>query len=149
MAVITCISVKFGFGRHNSVQAFDDINPSLTLAFASRLTYQVSLGTTKLGLGAFYLRILPDRISRYATYLLMGFTILYTLPLGLVTIFQCSPIAGAWSTISAKCINISAIFIASAVCSMVTDVLLLALIIPRIGIWFHPVLNTADPSNNI
>jgi hypothetical protein len=149
MTVITTTSLKFGLGRHVSSQSFDDINPSLELAFASRLAYLFTLATTKLGLCAFYLQIFQDYMSRYITYVLIGFIALHTLPLELVVIFQCNPIRGAWSMIPATCINLSVLLITSAVCNIVTDFMLLALIIPRISMWFHFFLNTANLSNSV
>jgi hypothetical protein len=66
----------------------------MRLGFASRELYQVCLGTTKLGICAFYLRIFQDRVSKVIIRSTMGFVVLFTLGLSLGIIFQCKPIAG-------------------------------------------------------
>ncbi|KIM95818.1 hypothetical protein OIDMADRAFT_81580, partial [Oidiodendron maius Zn] len=129
---LSCAEIKFGAGRHSTILTANDNIQSLKVAFAYRITYQFSLATTKLSIGAFYLRIFQDPKSMSITYTLMGFVGLYTLALQLVVLFQCNPIAGAWSKLPAKCINLDIFFYASAVFNIVVDALLLGFVIPRL-----------------
>lgn len=78
----------------NSFQTPEDLVVTMRLGFASRELYQVCVGTTKLGLCAFYLRIFQDRLSKILNRSLMGFIATFTLALSLGIIFQCRPIEG-------------------------------------------------------
>jgi len=67
------------------------------LGFASRELYQVCIGTTKLGICAFYLRIFQDRVSKIIIRSTMGFIALFTFALSVGIVFQCRPISGIYS----------------------------------------------------
>ena len=80
--------------RGTGAQISEDVSLTMRLGFASRELYQICLGTTKLGICAFYLRIFQDRIARVIIRSVMGFVALFTAALSLGIIFQCRPIYG-------------------------------------------------------
>jgi hypothetical protein len=81
-------------GTQHTVQTSEDLVLTMRLGFASRELYQVCVGTTKLGLCAFYLRIFQDRVSKVIIRSTMGFIALFTFALSIGIIFQCRPIYG-------------------------------------------------------
>ena len=83
-----------GTSRQNISQTPEDLVVAMRLGFASRELYQVCIGSTKLGLCTFYLRIFQDRLSKLLNWCLMGFIATFTLALSLGIIFQCRPIYG-------------------------------------------------------
>jgi hypothetical protein len=72
----------------------EDLVLTMRLGFASRELYQVCIGTTKLGICAFYLRIFQDRISKVIIRSTMVFVALFTFGLSIGIVFQCRPIDG-------------------------------------------------------
>jgi hypothetical protein len=141
----------------NSFQTPENLVVTMRLGFASRELYQVCVGTTKLGLCAFYLRIFQDRLSKILNRSLMGFIATFTLALSLGIIFQCRPIEGTipllffsfekaanirvgdWNNIPAVCGNQDPGIIASGIVNILADILLLIFVIPRIRKDYHKV----------
>jgi len=96
-------------GKQSVLQTSDQLVVAKRLGFASRELYQICIGTTKLGICAFYLRIFQDRFSKLFIWSLMGFVATFTLALSIGIIFQCQPISGAIFTnltLSVKSTNI-------------------------------------------
>lgn len=87
-------------GRPTISQTPEDVVMTMRLGFASRELYQVCIGTTKLGLCCFYLRIFQDRVSKLLNWALMGFIATFTLALSLGIVFQCKPIEGKYCFIA-------------------------------------------------
>ncbi|PMD27089.1 hypothetical protein NA56DRAFT_743445 [Hyaloscypha hepaticicola] len=100
--------------NQGKVQTTEDIELAMRLGFASQELYQVCLGTTKLGICAFYLRIFQDRISKVIIRSTMG------------------PISGDWNMIPAVCGNQDPGIITSATVNILSDVILIAFVTPRI-----------------
>lgn len=96
-------------GKQSVPQTSDHLLVAKRLGFASRELYQICIGTTKLGICAFYLRIFQDRFSKMFIWSLMGFIATFTLALSIGIIFQCQPISGAILnnlTLSVKSTNV-------------------------------------------
>ena len=141
--------VVHGSGRHLIVQKPDDLLPTMHLAFAGRVLYQTCIGTTKLGICAFYMRIFQDRKSQIVIWAMAGAIAAFTLALTLGVLLQCQPIdgtvsiilsvqisdiyPGAWSPVPAKCIGQTPATIASGVLNILADVALLVFVIPKIS----------------
>jgi hypothetical protein len=81
-------------GTQLTAPTSEDLVLTMRLGFASRELYQVCIGTTKLGICAFYLRIFQDRVSKVIIRSTMGFIALFTFALSIGIIFQCRPIYG-------------------------------------------------------
>jgi len=84
LTILDCVLTRYGAGRHIQTLTLADIRPQNILAYTVRLIYQLFLRGTKLGICFFYLRVFPDRNSRYIIFGLIAFIILFTIPLLLV-----------------------------------------------------------------
>lgn len=88
-------------GRINSSQWY----------FWEELFYLAALPLTKIAILFFYLRIFPKKEIKIAIWVLVGLNIGYLLTFELISIFQCTPIPGAWlewdGTYEATCRNIN------------------------------------------
>ncbi|KPM41712.1 hypothetical protein AK830_g4838 [Neonectria ditissima] len=109
----------------------DDITDFLYLFFWDELLYLGALPVTKISILLLYLRIFPRRGFRIACWVLIGLNAAYFIAFELVSIFQCSPIEGAWKAwdkeFPAKCNNINLQGWAAAVLNIVLDVATLIL----------------------
>lgn len=150
LTILNGILTARGTGSQIVSQTPEDLVVTMRLGFASRELYQVCIGTTKLGLCAFYLRIFQDRLSKLLNRALMGFIATFTLALSIGIIFQCRPIygiifnclflpgqpanadVGDWNDIPATCGNQVPGIVASRIVNIVADILLLLFVIPRI-----------------
>lgn len=81
-----------------------------------------------------YLRIFVQRWFRICCYVLLGIVTAYAIASTLVSIFQCSPITGAWDkSTHPTCVSLTQNWYANAGYSIATDVLILLL--PMQPIW--------------
>lgn len=124
--------VPFGLGRHVIYNNPALIIPSLKVAFVGRIVYQLVLCFTKLGICLFYLRVFQDKRSKYIVYIIAAFTIISTLIIEVVFIFQCNPVSDAWRFIKPNCKPGPPSMIANTVCSVVADICIMAFVIPRV-----------------
>ncbi|KAH6972889.1 hypothetical protein BKA56DRAFT_691503 [Ilyonectria sp. MPI-CAGE-AT-0026] len=103
----------------------DDITDFLYLFFWDELLYLGALPVTKISILLFYLKIFPNREIRIACWVLIGLNVGYFIAFELVSIFQCSPIEGAWRAwdkeFPAKCNNINMQGWMAAVFNIVLD----------------------------
>jgi hypothetical protein len=85
---------------------------------------------TKISILFFYLRIFPKRHIRIAVYVVMALNVAYMIACVLVTVFQCTPIEGAWrhwDSHEYKCRNINAQAWAAAAGNLVLDLMTMTL----------------------
>jgi hypothetical protein len=104
----------------------------IKLGFISRVFYLVCLAATKLGICAFYLRVFQDCTSNRLVYLMVGFISATSISLLFATIFQCHPIAAAWSTNNGICLISVPQSYALGITSIAADIFMLAFVVPRI-----------------
>lgn len=64
--------------------------------FFSEFLYVAILPLTKISILLFYLKIFPRRGFRIATYIVIGFNVAYLITFVVISVFQCTPIDGAW-----------------------------------------------------
>lgn len=79
LIILNCAFVLYGSSHHSSLQSKANGILTIKLAFITRIFYSFILGTTKIWICAFYLRIFPDRTSRLLSCALFGFIGLYSL----------------------------------------------------------------------
>ena len=93
--------------------------------------YTSSLTLVKLSIIAAYHRIFPTLTIRRVMYVLAGFIVAVWIVNIFTTIFQCSPIDGAWNfDIAPKCISVMKVYYFSTAFSILTDILLVVLPLP-------------------
>jgi hypothetical protein len=86
---------------------------------------------TKISILFFYLRIFPKRHIRIAAYVVMGLNVAFLLVFVLITVFQCTPLEGAWrhwdSPHEYTCRNINAQAWGAAAGNLVLDLMTMGL----------------------
>lgn len=136
LVTVNCTFPAYGSGHHQSTVPLKNIVPQLKLAYAQRLLYQLAVGTTKISLCFFYLRIFTDTKARLVSYGIMVFVAIYTVALFLTSLLGCIPISDIWSLApKGKCTGKNGrlmVIYASGAVNIFTDVALLAFIIPRV-----------------
>jgi len=112
------------------------LNEHLQMIMTASVLYVPCLGLSKFSLLLFYHQLSPIRWFKTFVYILMAVVVGYSSTIIFALIFACNPIAKNWDITITKgtCINRAAIYIATAVVNIATDVMLLILPIPMI---FH------------
>lgn len=136
LAVINCTFPIFCGGHHQSTIRVKNIIPQLKLAFAQRLVYQLAIGTTKISLCCFYLRLFMDRRARVINYTIIGFVTFCTTVLVFSIVLSCIPTSDIWSLApQGRCTGTKGrlwVIYASGCVNILTDIILLVFAIPRI-----------------
>ncbi|GKT83808.1 CFEM domain-containing protein [Colletotrichum tofieldiae] len=96
------------------------------------LLYLGALPVTKISILLFYLKIFPKREIKLGCWVLIGLNVAYFIVFELISIFQCTPVEGAWRAwdkeFPAKCNNINIQGWAAAIANILLD--LATLILP-------------------
>ncbi|KAF4536502.1 Integral membrane protein [Lasiodiplodia theobromae] len=137
LTVLSCLQTRYGAGQHLATVPLSNVKPSLQLAYATLLLYNLTLCLTKVSVSLFYLRVFADRWNKHLSLAALAFVVVYTVPLEVVSIAQCRPVAGVWDRAlvaegKAKCIDTIPAFYTSAVCNILADVWLIGHAVPRV-----------------
>jgi hypothetical protein len=139
LTVLGSIQVRYGLGHH-----IYDIPPLVDMLiqkynYITLLLYTVVLCTTKLSICLLYLRIFHvEKRMRWLIHASIWFLVTYSILFEVLCIFQCHPIRAYWDfTIrppmgTASCLNTIPVFYASGACNIVSDLLLMAIVVPKI-----------------
>ncbi|RSL67658.1 hypothetical protein CEP53_002874 [Fusarium sp. AF-6] len=104
----------------------DDITDFLYFFYWDELLYLGVLPVTKISILLFYLKVFPGKKIRLGCWILIGLNVAYFIAFELVSIFQCTPIEGAWRAwdkeFPAKCNNINMQGWMAAIFNIVLDV---------------------------
>ena len=124
-----------GLGQHDIDIPPNHRNVLRHCEYIFSVLYNPALMATKTSILVFYLRMAKNTqvVLRYASWALLVIVNLAGAVLTLMNIFQCNPIAGAWSpniNKAPKCIPLLTEFICSAPVNIVTDLAILAVPIP-------------------
>lgn len=96
--------------------------------YLSSPVYAICNGLTKLALLSFYLQISPQRWFRVSVWATIGIVVTYSPVITLLLIFSCRPVRMSWdSSMTGDCIDRPALYIATALANIVTDVILFIL----------------------
>lgn len=127
-------AVVVGLGRHDEDISDADWSKLRRAEYVFSILYNPALMATKTSILIFFLRLAKNTqiVLRYASWATLLVVNLSGLVLTFMNIFQCNPIAAAWTTsdASAKCIPLLTEFICAAPVNIVTDLAILALPIP-------------------
>jgi ABC-type dipeptide/oligopeptide/nickel transport system permease subunit len=118
-------------GKHQALQSAADAITTAWLSYALRLIYQLVLGTTKLGICMFYLRVFKDRTSQILVFSMIAFICLFTVPLEIYVAVRCRQVDPLVSN-SLTCVRNTPDLYLFAICSIVSDVLLVMFVVPRV-----------------
>ncbi|TGJ81069.1 hypothetical protein E0Z10_g7702 [Xylaria hypoxylon] len=75
----------------------DNITQILYLYWWAEILYQAGLPLTRISILCFYLKLFPQERVRWASFALIGLNALDLVAFVAATIFQCTPIYGAWT----------------------------------------------------
>jgi hypothetical protein len=108
------------------------------LYYWDEIMYLFIIPTIKISILCFYLKIFPSKAFRITTYILISANAAYFLVFELVTIFQCTPVEGAWTSwdgesFAGTCLNVNLQAWVAAAVGIVLDVATIALPMP--GLW--------------
>ncbi|KAL8651798.1 MAG: hypothetical protein Q9226_004538 [Calogaya cf. arnoldii] len=125
------LTIRFGGAKH-AITLTEPVRFAKAV-ITVELFYCIAIASVKWSCLLLYSRLFPARGFRKILWAVAVFIGLYTVIQGFLVIFQCKPIKAAWDTsIEAKCINLSAMSIATASLNVVTDVVTLTLPLPLI-----------------
>ncbi|KAK0107936.1 hypothetical protein ONS96_003722 [Cadophora gregata f. sp. sojae] len=110
---------------------FRQITDFIHVFFAMELLYFSQVGTVKLSILFFYLRLFPGPTIRRWTWATIIFNTIFTLVFIFVGLFQCTPLSFYWKSWDneheGKCMNLNALVWANAGISIALDFWMLAL----------------------
>ncbi|KAJ5743631.1 hypothetical protein N7533_008501, partial [Penicillium manginii] len=137
LSALSAVLADTGLGRDMWTLPFENITHILYLYFWDELIYLSILPMTKISICCFYLRIFPERQFRNVTYVVIGLNVCYMIAFVLISVFQCSPLPGAWLHWDGegdyKCNHINAQGWAAAAINMIFDVIVMVL--PLRQLW--------------
>lgn len=111
LGVLSVPLAQLGLGKDIWNVDPDNITKILYLYFWDELVYLASLPLTKISILLFYLRIFPKKQIKIAIWVLIGINIAYLIVFEVISIFQCTPLPGAWlawdGTYAATCRDIN------------------------------------------
>ncbi|KAJ0290308.1 hypothetical protein CBS470a_003955 [Colletotrichum nupharicola] len=125
---------KLGFGLH-----YWNVNPAnaqriIQLYYAVQMLYIIVLILAKVSIVALFARVFPSRKFQLVNRLVFVFLVGHGLVFTFVIMFECTPIAGIWDrTLIRKCVDLNAVALASAILSIVEDIVILAMPIQQLS----------------
>ncbi|KAG2415252.1 hypothetical protein HFD88_006443 [Aspergillus terreus] len=131
LTAISPVLANYGLGKDMWTLPFHNITMILYLYFWDELIYLSILPLTKISILCFYLRVFPRKEFRIATYVVIALNVGYLISFVLISVFQCSPLRGAWEHWDGsgdyKCNNINAQGWCAAIFNMILDIIVMAL----------------------
>ncbi|THW17903.1 integral membrane protein [Aureobasidium pullulans] len=127
-AVATIIAVHHGLGQHMDEvmkKGTANLNTYSQTVWLSSIFYNACLGFLKSSILAFYLRLGDPQLKRLAQ-ILLAIVICQAIANVFTCIFQCTPVAAAYTSElqkTSKCVNISAFYLTNATLTILTDLL--------------------------
>ena len=138
-AICGALAMHHGFGNHfEAIIATDPaaIPGILIITYVGELTWVFGIGIIRSSAILFYDRVFSTAGIGFRKFVVAGVVanILFSLILGFVCIFQCSPVRGYWDkTVKATCMPTLNIELGSGIVSIVLD--LYTLFLPMPVIW--------------
>ncbi|KAI9147983.1 Satratoxin biosynthesis SC7 cluster protein [Paramyrothecium foliicola] len=133
LASVKIVGSDLGFGFH-----YWNVDPRhaqtiFQLFYSAQMLYIMIQVTAKVSILALFWRIFTARWFRLAVWGCIAFLISHGLLFLLLITFQCIPVNAIWDrSISAKCLNVTAVGWAGAVFSILEDIVILVLPIPEV-----------------
>ena len=120
-------------GAHAWEISITKFNIYMLDVFLAAPIYTLSGSFAKISLLIFYLRLSPQRWFRWSIWGVIAFIFGYTVGIFFGLIFSCSPISVSWDiTVTGECINRPALYIATAVSNIISDIILFVLPMPMV-----------------
>ncbi|KAL0638697.1 hypothetical protein Q9L58_002275 [Maublancomyces gigas] len=134
LVFMTGFAQKYGWGVHMASMQPEWWPMHSTYNYATTVLGSTNFPMTKLSMLFFYLRLATLPTPRKVIYATIGYIAISSIICTTITIFQCTPIRGAWNhnVPNLKCLDISHVNYFQATLNVVTDILLVAIPIPII-----------------
>lgn len=101
--------------------------------YATQMLYILIQVTAKVSIVILFSRIFPARWFQRTVWCFVAFLVIHGLIFLFVIVFQCIPVDGIWDkSLSAKCLDITAVGWAGAIMSIIEDIAILVLPIPEL-----------------
>lgn len=137
LTVVSYLFAAHGLGRDLYMVDFADITFVLEMYYYSEVLYLVVIFMTKISICFFYLRIFPKKAFRVRVFTIVGLSSACAVGFIVVTIFQCTPIPGAWlrwdGTYPAVCRDVQTQALYAAISSIILDVA--TIFLPMTELW--------------
>ncbi|KAI4592698.1 hypothetical protein KJ359_010457 [Pestalotiopsis sp. 9143b] len=137
LTVVSYLFAAKGLGRDLWMVSFDDITFVLEMYYYSEILYLIVVFLTKISILCFYLRVFPKKSLRMRVYVIMGLTAAAACAFIPITVFQCTPIPGAWlrwdGTYEATCRDVMTQALWGAIVSIALD--LATIMLPMTELW--------------
>ena len=125
------IGTRNGLGQHDGDIPMGDRGILRRSIYAFTILYNPSIMATKSAVLLLYLRMASaHRFFRVASAVVLGIVNVAGIVLTCLNIFQCRPIAAAYTDVEGKCIDIVGMYLASAPVNVATDLAILLLPLP-------------------
>jgi hypothetical protein len=129
--------VHYGLGRHLADVDEANVLPFFTILFTVYFTYDTALVLLKASALLFYARIFLNRqystSFTYSLYVVHALNIAWFVGIVLSSAFMCKPIAKSWNPfLEGTCGSTPALWLGSAIPSVVIDLIILMLPLPMI-----------------
>ncbi|MCJ1461458.1 hypothetical protein MMC07_000055 [Pseudocyphellaria aurata] len=137
VATVLLVLVSYqqnGEGRHIWNVTIAQFAEYQKFVVASAVIYVACLGLAKTSILLIFRRISSEKRMHLAIYIVGVAVFVYSVVTACLLVFPCRPFARAWdATITTgSCINRPAVYVATAVCNIVTDVFILIIPIPMV-----------------
>lgn len=137
LTVVSYLFAAHGLGRDIWMVPFDDITFVLEMYYYSEILYLIVVFMTKISICFFYLRIFPKKEFRMRVFVIIGLSAVCAVAFIVVTIFQCTPIPGAWlswdGTYESVCRDVQTQALWAAISSIILDVA--TIFVPMTELW--------------
>ncbi|KAK5634921.1 hypothetical protein RRF57_010633 [Xylaria bambusicola] len=131
------VGTKFGIGRHALVVT--DIRKVQIISVVGEVAYTFANTFVKFSALALYARTFPGQKFRYCVWGVALVVFGWGMSGSIVTIFQCKSIDYVWRPNTRDfCINLSVRNLVSGILNVVTDIIIMAMVIPLV--WNHKVM---------
>ncbi|PVH87549.1 hypothetical protein DL98DRAFT_250848 [Cadophora sp. DSE1049] len=131
LTVLFGVATQYGQGHHISDVPLDLLKTSFMITYTSLMSYQLALCFTKISILVFYLRVFPGRRELWLSWITIGIVVSYSIPFLILDALQCDPTTKAsFFGSGVACVRPRNIMIVSAIVHTMTDIWMVAMIIP-------------------
>ncbi|UQC91670.1 uncharacterized protein CLUP02_17206 [Colletotrichum lupini] len=133
MFTATMISAHSGLGRHHHDVSVSEYEQFLKLTIATSATYSYGLALAKMSFAVLYIRMLPDRRLVVMNRAIILFLCGQAIEESLIPIFQCKPIAKAWTVgMEGTCLDLPVLWWSGFGFNLCTDLILFIQPVPTL-----------------
>ncbi|KAK1449537.1 hypothetical protein CPAR01_00617 [Colletotrichum paranaense] len=131
--MISGAAAHSGLGRHHHDVSVSEYEQFLKLTIATSATYSYGLALAKMSFAVLYIRMLPDRRLVVMNRAIILFLCGQAIEESLIPIFQCKPIAKAWTVgMEGTCLDLPVLWWSGFGFNLCTDLILFIQPVPTL-----------------